>query len=278
VIALATCAQLPDLDPDDRLLRSALGDAAAAPVWDDPAVDWDAFDVVLPRNTWDYIVRRDEFLAWTERVGERLLNPPEVVRWNTDKRYLAELDAAGLPVVPTAVVTPGDALHAPPLVVKPAVGAGSIDAARHDDHESAAAHVARLHGAGHVVLAQPYIQAVDERGETALIYLDGAYSHAIRKGPLLGAGEAPRDDSGLFVTEDISAREPTDDERAAAERIMAWVTDRFGPLLYARVDLLPGDEPSLLELELTEPSLFLASAPGAAERLASAIMARCPTA
>jgi hypothetical protein len=273
LIALATCAQLPDLDPDDRLLRAALGDAAAVPVWDDPDVDWEDFDVVLPRNTWDYILRRDEFVAWAERVGPRLHNPPEVVRWNTDKRYLGELDAAGLPVVPTAVVAPGDPLLAPPLVVKPAVGAGTVDAARHDDHESAAAHVARLHASGHVVLAQPYITAVEQAGETALIYLDGAYSHAIRKGPLLVPG-AERDDSGLFVTEDIAPREPSAAEHAAGERIMAWVTGRFGPLLYARVDLLPGDEPALLELELTEPSLFLAHAPGSAERLARAVLAR----
>jgi hypothetical protein len=270
VIALATCSQLPDLDPDDRLLRAALGDAAA-PVWDDPAVDWDAFDVVLPRNTWDYIVRRDAFLAWADRVGPRLLNPPEVVRWNTDKRYLADLDAAGLPVVPTTVVAPGDALPAPPLVVKPAVGAGSIDAARHADHESAAAHVARLIAAGHVVLAQPYIEAVEEAGETALIYLGGRFSHAIRKGALLAAGAAPRDASGLFVTEEITTREPSAAEREAGDRIMAWVGERFGPLLYARVDLLPGDEPALLELELTEPSLFLGHAPGAAQRLAQLI-------
>src|SRR3954447_22082032 len=255
MIALATCSQLPDLDPDDRLLRAALGDAAAAPVWDDPAVDWDAFDVVLPRNTWDYIVRLEAFLAWADRIGPRLVNPPEVVRWNTDKRYLADLDAAGLPVLPATVVVPGDALPAAPLVVKPAVGAGSIDAARHADHESAAAHVARLQAAGHVVLAQPYIEAVDEAGETALIYLDGTFSHAIRKDALLGAGVAARDESGLFVSESISAREPSDGERLAGERIMAWVTERFGRLLCARVDLLRIDAPALLELELTEPSL-----------------------
>jgi hypothetical protein len=240
-------------------------------VWDDPAVDWDAFDVVLPRNTWDYIVRRDEFLAWAERVGPRLLNPPDVVRWNTDKRYLADLDAAGLPVVPTTVVAPGEQLPAPPLVVKPAVGAGSVDAARHADHESAAAHIARLQASGHVVLAQPYVEAVEEAGETALIYLGGTFSHAIRKGALLADGAAPRDDSGLFVREEITTREPSAAERDAADRIMAWVGERFGALLYARVDLLPGDEPALLELELTEPSLFLGHAPGAAERLAELI-------
>jgi len=95
---------------------------------------------------------------------------------------------------------------------------------------------------------------------------------AVRKGPMLGGAEAA-DDSGLFLAEDISAREPSDDERAAADRVMAWVHERFGRLLYARVDLLPGDEPAVLELELTEPSLFLGHAPGATERLARLIAA-----
>jgi hypothetical protein len=271
VIALATCSAFPDLDPDDRLLRDALGATAVAAVWDDPSVDWDAFDVVLPRNTWDYVGRREQFVAWAERLGTRLLNAPAVVRWNTDKRYLAELADAGLPVVPTSVVEPGDELLEPPLVIKPAVGAGTVDAARHDDPAAAAEHVARLHAAGQVVLAQPYIEAVEQAGETALVYLGGAYSHAIRKGPLLGP-DTERDGTGLFVSEDITPREPSAAERAAAERIMAWVTERFGPLLYARVDLLPGAQPALLELELTEPSLFLAHAPGSAERLARAVL------
>src|SRR6185503_12412402 len=156
--------------------------------------------------------------------------------------------------------------------IKPAVGAGSLDAARHDDHGPAAAHVARLHSEGRPALVQPYVEAVDEAGETALVYLGGEYSHAVRKGPMLGGAEAT-DDSGLFLAEDISAREPSDDERAAADRVMAWVDERFGRLLYARVDLLPGDEPAVLELELTEPSLFLSNAPGATERLARLIAA-----
>ncbi len=99
-----TCAPLPDGRPDDRLLAAELargGAAASFPVWDDPAVDWDGFDLVVIRSAWDYAPRRDEFIAWAEARGDRLRNPPEVVRWNSDKRYLAELAAAGLPVAPT---------------------------------------------------------------------------------------------------------------------------------------------------------------------------------
>src|SRR4051794_40396549 len=85
-IALATCAQFAALEADDVLLARALGDATPA-VWDDPAVDWAAFDLVVIRSTWDYTGRRDQFVEWAQRVGDRLVNPPEVVRWNTDKRY-----------------------------------------------------------------------------------------------------------------------------------------------------------------------------------------------
>jgi len=257
LIALATCRALPDLDPDDRLLLGALDGRAVPAVWDDPEVDWDAFELVVVRNTWDYVDRREAFLAWADRVGARLRNPPDVVRWSTDKRYLTELAAAGLPVLETAFVAAGEPLPALPLVVKPAVGAGSIDAARHDDEAAAAEHVARLGGA----LVQPYV----EGDETALVYLAGAYSHAIRKGPVLGA---PTDATGLYLAEEIAPAEPTRAEREVADRVMAWATERFGALLYGRVDLLGG---AVLELELAEPSLFLAQAPGAAERLAAVL-------
>jgi glutathione synthase/RimK-type ligase-like ATP-grasp enzyme len=258
LIALATCSALPDLDPDDRLLAAALGDRAVPAVWDDPAVDWDAFERVVVRSTWDYVGRRDAFLAWAERVGpERLRNPPDVLRWSTDKRYLGELAAAGLPVVETAFVAAGEPLPAPPVVVKPTIGAGSIGAARHDDRHAAADHVARLGAA----LVQPYIEA----DETALMYLGGAYSHAIRKGPMLTPAAA-RDATGLYVSEEIAPARPSESEREAADRVMAWATKRFGALLYARVDLLDG---AVLELELAEPSLFFAQAPGAADRLAA---------
>ena len=119
-------------------------------------------------------------------------------------------------------------------------------------------------------MVQPYVQAVEEAGETALLYLGGAFSHAIRKGPLLHA-DTRSDPSGLFVSEEISPREPSAEERAVGDRVMAWLTERFGPLLYARVDLLPGAR--VLEVELAEPSLFLAHAPGSAARLADAIAA-----
>jgi glutathione synthase/RimK-type ligase-like ATP-grasp enzyme len=207
-----------------------------------------------------------------------------VIAWNTDKRYLRELAAAGVPVVPTTWVAPEDAWSPPTdgeWVVKPAVSIGSRDTGRYAlpaQRELVAAHVARLQAAGRLAMVQPYIPSVDRYGETALIYLGGAYSHAIRKGPML-AGPDPAvqgtDTGALYVEEEITARTPTDAERAAAEATLRALPFDASGLLYARVDLLDTpDGPIVIEVELTEPSLFVGTAPGAADRFAAAVAAR----
>jgi hypothetical protein len=286
-VALVTCGELPDLDPDDRLVLTplaGLGIDVTPAVWDDPAVDWSAFDLVVLRSPWDYAPRRTEFLDWAGRVP-RLVNPAEVVRWNTDKRYLLGLREAGAPVVPTAFVEPGDDWEPATdgeIVIKPTVGAGSVDTGRYDladdGHRALAqAHVRRLQAVGRPVMVQPYLDAVDSYGETSLLWIGGRYSHAIRKGPLLtGPDEGVE---GLYREEDIAAREPSTAEREVAEKIVAAMPYDVADLLYVRVDLIPGPDgtPVLLELELTEPSLFLGTDPGAAERFAAAIAARVPT-
>jgi len=265
-------------------------------VWDDPSVDWSGYDLAVLRSAWDYPSRRAEFLAWTRRVsgagvrarneaggGEprrpRLANPADVVAWNTDKRYLGDLDRAGVPVVPTTWVAPGEEWSPPGhghWVVKPAVGAGSLDTGRYDladasQRSLARAHVDRLGTAGRVAMVQPYLTAVDTLGETGLIFLGSAYSHAIRKGAML-SGPAETVD-GLYQLEEFSAREPSTVERDVADRALAAVPGGAHRLLYARVDLIPGPDggPVVIELELTEPSLFLDTAEGAVDRLAAAI-------
>ncbi|GAB3352604.1 hypothetical protein GCM10027452_21260 [Micromonospora halotolerans] len=285
-VALVTCTALPDLDPDDRLVLAPLaasGVAAEAVVWDDPAVDWSGYDLVVLRSPWDYALRRDEFVAWARTVPT-LVNPADVVAWNTDKRYLAELSAAGVPTVPTAWVEPG-ADWAPPAdtgeyVIKPAVSAGSQDTGRYDladpEHrELAVAHVRRLSAAGRVTMVQPYLTAVDTAGETALLFLAGpdglAFSHAIRKGPMLTGPD--RGVAELYREERIDARTATPEQLDTAEKTLAVVPGGTERLLYARVDLIPGPDsaPVLVELELTEPSLFVGHADGAPDPLAAAI-------
>lgn len=281
-IALATAVAAFALDEDLAPLQAAcaaIGLQAEPLAWDDPTVSWGRFDAVLLRSTWNYIECLPAFLAWCERIEltGRLWNPPEVLRWNTDKRYLADLAARGVPVVESHFLAPGDAPDGFPdlaeFVVKPCVGAGSRDARRflRADRDAAVAHARSLLEAGRHVLVQPYLAEVDQHGETALMFFDGQFSHAIRKGPLLRRGELPT--SALFKPERIQAREPSADELAVAARTLAALS--FGPLPYARVDLLPSaGGPRLLELELTEPSLFLDHAPGSAERLASVLARR----
>ena len=280
-VALVTCAEVPDLDPDDRLLLDPLagqGIHVTAAVWDDPTVDWASFDLVVLRSTWDYAARRDAFVAWAAAVPH-LANPADVVAWNTDKRYLRELAAAGVPVVPTSWVEPGDT-WAPPVdgdwVIKPAVSAGSKDTGRYDladpsHRELAITHVARLQQANRLVMIQPYLPAVDSYGETAALYIDRAYSHSIRKGPLLEGPDLG--ETGLYKEETVSVRLPTPAELKVAEAALAAVPGGSDRLLYARIDMIPGadGEPLLVELELTEPSLFLGTSPGAADRFAAAI-------
>jgi glutathione synthase/RimK-type ligase-like ATP-grasp enzyme len=278
-IALATAIAAFTLDEDmDPLLAACAqaGVGAQRLAWDDPTVSWGRFDAVLLRSTWDYTDRLPEFLAWCERVSAqtRLINPLEVVRWNTDKRYLGELARARVPVIETHYLSLADAPDDFPafeeFVVKPTVGAGSRGARRFisAEREQATAHAAALQAQGREVMVQPYLAQVDSAGETALLFFGGAFSHAIRKGPLLPrGGEATR---ALFAPERIQPREPSDAERAVAEQVLDALP--FGRPLYARVDLLPSPEgPRLLELELTEPSLFFDTAPGAAARLVAAL-------
>lgn len=272
------------MDASERCVIAPLaarGVEAVPAVWDDPAVDWSAFDLVVLRATWDYAERHTEFLEWVQQVAAvtPLANPPAVVEWNADKTYLADLAAAGVPVVPTMFLRPGDEVVLPDaaeVVVKPAVSAGSRRTARYSlpaQRDAAVAHVAALHAEGRTVMAQPYLASVDERGETALLFVAGRLSHAIRKGPLLTPGGVMT--TGLFAEEEISPRTPSTAEREVADAVLAAVPVA-GDLLYARVDLLDDSgEPVLLELELIEPSLFLDHAgPEAAERLAAAIVAR----
>jgi hypothetical protein len=285
-VALVTCDLFPELYDDDFPLRDALRDRGLtvdAVRWDDPAADWAAYDLTVLRSPWDYVPRRDAFVAWAHRVP-RLLNPADVVEWNTDKRYLDELAAAGVPTTPTTFVASG-ARWTPPAdgdwVVKPTISAGSQDTGRYRLPAQAAlavAHVDRLTAAGRTAMIQPYLAAVDSHGETSVLCLPDAageltYSHGARKGPMLTGPDEGTIDPGSEV---ITARDPSPAELAVAAKALDAIPGGAKRLLYARVDLIPGPdgEPLLVELELTEPSLFFRTAPSAAARMADAVVAR----
>lgn len=262
-IVLAACPQLPDGDGDDAGLVEALrrrGLHARWMSWDDPQTE-DA-DLVILRAAWDYAERREEFLAWTLRV-RNLLNAPAVVAWNSDKHYLHDLAAAGIPTVPSSFIEPGETVALPPgeLVVKPAVGAGSIDTFRFVDPDAAGAHAGGLLTAGRSVLVQPYDPRIED-GETALVFLGGEQSHAFTKGPILPPqGSRPAlDESGTYAEENLTAAEPDFEQWDLGHAVLDAAASHLGmaraEFLYARVDLIGGtDNPVLLELELIEPGL-----------------------
>ena len=279
-IALVTAIAAFALDEDLAPLADALRKAGASVeilAWDDFSVSWKRFDAVVLRSTWDYTERLPEFLAWCANTASqtKMLNPADVVKWNTDKHYLADLAKKKCPVVESVFIEPGQAADTFPeyseFVVKPAVGAGSRDTQRYlaKDRTAAIGHVKKLLDQNRAALIQPYLAEVDTKGETALIFFKGIFSHAIRKGPLLQLDEGPTDH--LFAPEAITAREPGGDELEVAHQVLAAMP--FKSLAYARVDLLPSSQgPMLLELELTEPSLFFEHAPGSAERFAASLL------
>jgi hypothetical protein len=284
LVALVTCAEFLELDSETKLLiepLAALGISAVSAAWDDPNIDWSEFDLAVVRSCWDYHHRRDEFLAWARRVP-RLANPAEILEWNTDKRYLRELAESGVPIVPTVWVqperqwTPADQGE---WVIKPAVSLASLDTGRYlmndpDQRRMAVEHVLRLQHAGRTVMVQPYLSGIDTEGETSMVYIGGSYSHTLRRraildGPDIGIDRRFQDD----WEHNLQTKHPTEAQAELAEQVLAAVPGGPERLLYARVDLLPGPDgaPVLIELELTEPALFLGHAPGSAHRFAAAI-------
>lgn len=288
-VVLATCTDLPTSQGDDGDLVEGLAEVgvdAAWAAWDDPGADFAGADLTVLRSTWDYTRRRAEFLRWCDSVP-RLANPARVVRWNTDKNYLLDLAGHGVPVVPTELIAPGQTPdgfgsmsgHGGEFVVKPAVGAGSRDAARFggDDHEAAQAHVNILHSQGRTAVLQPYQDAVDRQGETAVVFLGGVYSHGFVKGPMLRSLSAT---GGELAPEGVRPTDPGSTVRAAAEDVVDAACSLLeitrADLLYARVDLVagPAGQPLVLELELSEPSLgFRQTGRDAVLRFASAVRA-----
>lgn len=278
-VALVTCRELPEPDPDAAPLSRALQEAgvgAQLVAWDDPAVDWSHAKLTVPRSTWNYPLHRQAFLRWAERVDQvsSLWNPLAVVRWNSHKEYLTELEQQGIAVVPTAVVRKGSQVTLRSImeargwqetVVKPAVSAASLNTlrVRPDDGDAGEAHLRSL-AAQRDALVQQYLPSVESYGERSLVWIDGELTHAVRKSPRF-SGE------GEFVSPTSVAFAP--EEATLAHQALKAAP---GPLLYARIDLAPGLDglPALMELELIEPSLFFLQHPPALKKFVAALRNR----
>jgi hypothetical protein len=282
-VALVSAKATWGQDLDEPFLLDAgrhIGLDMTVVAWDDDDVDWSMFDSVVLRSTWDYVERLGEFTDWMHRVDTmtRVVNPIAAVMWSLDKHYLAEVERAGVAIVPTRFVEPGDDLRAGigalrRFVIKPAIGAGSVGASSFDltvpgHAEAAVRHGEGLLALGRSVLVQPVVESVAIRGEMPMVFFDRVFSHAASKRVAIPVGGAAV--GSLWAAEDNCATTPTSREIAVAEAALAVVPNSLGPLLYARVDLVWDDhgEPLVLEIELAEPSLFIAQAPAAAARFA----------
>jgi glutathione synthase/RimK-type ligase-like ATP-grasp enzyme len=293
-VALVSCADKPDHEDDDAHLRAALqarGQPFVTVAWDKPAVDWAGFSAALIRTTWDYHHRRAEFVAWAEACAARtlLLNPPEIIRWNTDKRYLRQLEAAGLPLPETIWVEPDQDVDPVEVLrargwgrgfMKPVIGANAVRTARFGPEDGSSAKEAlRAALRDGAMMLQPYLDGVESVGEMSGLWIDGVYAHGVRKVPKAGDWRVQDDWGARDEPYTLSAAENALGEAVIAVA-QAQLADPGQPLLYARVDFLKdaAGQPQLMELELVEPSLFLRHGPETAGRLAEALIRRLPRA
>lgn len=281
-------------DIDLAPLRAALegvGLDVAVPSWRDPAIDWADFELAIMRSPWDYSQRLPEFLDWLDRASAltRILNEPGIIRWNLDKRYMAELADRGVRVVESHFCTSMAEVDAAlgltageRVVVKPSVSAGSMNTGLFERGDPRARELAgRIIALGKTVMVQPAIDSVATLGERALVYFGGVFSHALTKGPLLDLGG---EFLGGSYSEQVGATDATAAEirlADAAMRVMAALFRERGigaegaTPLYARLDIVAADDgPALLEAELFEPSYFVDTAPGSERTFAAAVLAR----
>ena len=290
LILFASSPQFPDLHDDWPLERAALDDVgidARTAVWSDPAVHWSACDLVVANGVWDNIHHAAAFSAWLDRLtaeGVPVVNPPAMLRWNLDKRYLRDLEDAGLPTVPTLWVEPdrgpfdGSSLTLPAgeVVVKPSISGGGYRTARYrpHEHDQALRHVAALVDSGRTAMVQPYQPAVDARGEAGLVFLGGVFSHAFHKDPLIRRGVGPTD--SLVDNQVTRAATATAGQLDLARQAVTAAERLLGPTTYARVDIVERADgaPAVLELELLDPALFFVHHPEGAVRLADVLRYR----
>lgn len=282
LIGLVTCAVFPDVTEDDETLQAALverGVQSVEAAWNDPAVDWGAFDAIVLRSTWDYHMHFPEFSAWLDRLEHLLVpvvNPLPVVRWNADKRYLLQLTEMGVDIIPTRVIA-GEALAAhiaervgEMLVIKPTVSGNSWNTVRGRAGSEALVQMIDVLPSELHYLVQPYLPEVEKQGEWSVIYFDGRFSHAICKRPRSGDYRVQPDFGGSAL-----ALEANSSVKAGAQACLAAIDNLgYGDHTYARIDGIVRDGRFLLmEVELIEPALFLRSSPLAAATFADAILA-----
>lgn len=278
-VALVTFSGIQDRDVDTPQVVAALQALHVRPevvCWDQP-VDWTEFALVVIRSPWNYYMHLSDFLDWARHVSELcpMLNPFPIIEWNCHKRYLIELEHAGVPIIPTRMierhsVEPMASLRTTnwtEVVIKPAVSAGAVGALRTRlDHLDCAEHLRSI-TMDNDALVQPFMHSVTTTGETSLMFFDGQFSHAVCKRPQVGDYRV-QDQHGGTV-------QPHEPSRAEMDVAMLALRTAPGSTTYARVDLVHRNkQPALMELELIEPALFLAFSANATQRYSQALLAK----
>jgi glutathione synthase/RimK-type ligase-like ATP-grasp enzyme len=275
-IGFATCAAHRDLTADDRILASALESRVATVrpvVWTEISPKDLACDRLILRSVWDYHLQPDAFLNWVREAHQHVpvVNPPEIVRWNMDKHYLLDVEAAGFVVPKTLVLERGaraelaklmDAAGLNEVVIKPTISASAFethrvrrqDAARFNDKLNALLQQRAM-------LVQEFVSEIETGGEWSLVFLGGEFSHAVHKLPRAGDFRVQHEFGGKYRP----AAPPQELQHAASA-----ILGRFAPqAAYCRADMvMRAQGPTLMELELIEPLLHFELAPKAAELLA----------
>lgn len=277
-LRIATIRPLPEPDPDEPLLLAALEGreiAARMVSWRDEDEPWEAPIATVLRSTWDYPQAPEAFEQWIDRVEKsgKLLNPASVLRRNIHKRYLLELEQHGIPIAPTVLIEKSSTTSVADLmaerkwdkiVIKPAISAASwmtLSFTREQQQHAQEYLETMTVQLKRDALIQPYMPEVIHHGERSLVWIDGKFTHSVRKGVRLAK-----------QSENVALAEITDDQLVLAKRALEEFAGD-APILYARVDLLKDDagQQRVMELELLEPSLFLEQHPPALERFATAL-------
>ena len=244
--------------------------------WNDKSIAWESFDAVVIRSAWDYVPVREEFLQFAKNVETKtkLFNSSEVMKWNTNKTYLSILENKGVPIIPTKFANNLDEAlpairwafeKAPAVAIKPTVGAGARLAGKASTEVEAIDYVKKILEAKRTVIIQPYISSVDDEGEKAIIVINGEISHAAKKVPALTKGGHGDAAGQLEITTEMR-----DIVKSISNAVSEW-----NDLLFARIDVVRmGEKLVLMELELTEPWLFMQFRPEAGVDLFKALKHR----
>ncbi|KKP46790.1 MAG: hypothetical protein UR39_C0008G0022 [Candidatus Woesebacteria bacterium GW2011_GWA1_33_30] len=267
-ISLLTYAESPNLADGEKLLPTAFeksGLVAEPTPWDGD-VNWEDYSTIILRACWNYHLKRDDFLSWLESqeaTGKKILNPLNVVKWNTDKHYLLDLESRGVNIIPTQILEPSDKQSLVSVletrnwktgVVKPVVGASAYKVQRFD--LASASSVEKQLQRNEPLLVQRFCPEINEVGEYSLMFFGGVFSHAVLK--------KPKSDDFRTQPHFGGSEWLVEADGKIIEQTSSILAKIDSPLLYAQVDgVVVNGAFQLMELELVEPYLFLDLVPKA---------------